>query len=84
MNFKEWCKQHLTERGMFDKEASAVIESVIAAEENEAMEDRWDHNTDDYPESITNILQITLDHHAIKWIDENAPRAWYRGMFVGE
>lgn len=75
MTFEEFCMKFLTERGMLDDQAKAVMEQVKSAEENESMADRWNDDIEEYPQSMMGIVVFAIKHHAIKWIDDNLPKA---------
>jgi hypothetical protein len=81
MTFKDKAQQMLTECGMFDNQADAVIERVIAAPENEAMRGRWNDDTEGYPPVMFNVLWLTVKRHALEYIEETCPQAWFKPMF---
>lgn len=41
----------------------------------------WNRPADEYPESVYNVLWISLKDIALDWIEENLPMAWYKPMF---
>ncbi|MCP4394888.1 MAG: hypothetical protein GY804_11580 [Alphaproteobacteria bacterium] len=81
MTFEKWAKDYLEKRGMFDTQAHEVVETVKVAKENEAMLKRWKDDIAGYPDAMLNVMVLTLRRHALEWIDENLPKAWYRDMF---
>lgn len=81
MTFEQIALTHL-QSAMFPKDADAVIVRMKAAEENKDMFDRWAHDEDGYPPEMKLIVIYSANVHAVKWIDENVPRAWYRPMFA--
>jgi hypothetical protein len=81
MTFRDKAKQMLTERGMFDNQAEAVMDRVIAAPENKAMQGRWNDDTSGYPPPMVNVLWFTVKRHALEYIEETCPEAWFKPMF---
>jgi hypothetical protein len=84
MTFAEKAKEMLTERGMTEFQADAVLERVKADPANEVMQDRWEHSITHYGEAELRTLWYTVRTNAVEWMDENCPRAWFRPMFAGE
>ena len=82
MTFREWAVEYCYKRGMFRNQATEVVESMIAGPSNGAMEHRWGDRIEDYPPLMQEVLAIELNSCAVRWMDANLPRAWYRGMFV--
>jgi len=41
----------------------------------------WDRDEGGYPDNMYILWTIQLRPIALKWIDENAPMAWFRDMF---
>ena len=82
MTFREKAIEMLTSRGMFDAQAEAVVERVVADEANAPMRDRWDDDVAGYPEPMLAVLWFTVRTNAVEWIDEHCPKAWYRPMFA--
>ena len=77
--FRQWAHAYLVSRGMFDKQADAVLESLALAPD--PMQGRWNDCIDDYPDVVLNAVSLSLDAHAVKWIEENLPNAWFKPMF---
>lgn len=84
MTIRQLFEKRLYECGMFDKDIAAVMESVIAAKENEAVQGRWDENPSGYPPQLLAALWFSVRKHTLAWIDANCPQAFYRAMFVNE
>jgi len=72
----------LEENGMFPNDAKAVVEAMKAAPENETMKERWGDSWQDYPSAILSLAWLSAKEYALKWIDTNHPKAWYRPMFT--
>jgi hypothetical protein len=83
MTLEEFAIKHLTDNGMFDAQAKQVIESVKSAKENEAMQGRWNDDSEGYPSSMMGVLIYTVNNHAVEYIDKNCPKAWFRPIFAG-
>ncbi len=81
MTIKEKLVDMLHDGGMFREQATAVVERVIADPANESMAGRWNDTPEDYPPAILNLAWFSTKRHALAWIDENCPQAWFRGMF---
>jgi len=71
----------LMANGMFESQADEVIKLVKEDKANEAMIDRWNDQTTDYPEAIMNLAWMSARKHAREWIAKNKPMAWYRQIF---
>ena len=81
MTFKEKMVELLHGQGMFQSQAEAVVELVIADPANEAMKGRWNEDIAGYPPEIVAVLWLSTKHTAREWIAENCPRAWFRPLF---
>ena len=83
MTTKEKLKKMLTDRGMFDDQADEVLKEAIPQIESITPDYRitWDRPASDYDNEFYNAMWISLCYAALKWIDKNAPQAWFRPMF---
>lgn len=81
MNFEEKIKELLFNHGMFENQANAVIKIM---KEDKAMVNRWNDDTGEYPDSVLNVLWLSVKAAALEYIDENCPLAWFRSLFVSE
>jgi hypothetical protein len=84
MTTKEKIIEMLVEKGMFQNQAEKVFQ---AAKENltEFMPGysiTWDRPASEYPAPVYAAMWLTVKDEALKWIDKNAPEAWFRQMFV--
>ena len=82
MTIKEYLSKALEDRGMFPHQAVEVVAGVVEA--TTEMAGRWDDDTEGYPPQMLAVLWYSVDRAALKWIDENLPKAWFRPMFVKE
>lgn len=81
MTIEQELYRRIFECGVFDKDVAAIIERVKASPENEAMITRWNDDVDDYPSAMISIAWLSAKRHALEYIDENCPQAWFRGAF---
>ncbi len=84
MTTREKLKKMLVDKGMFEDQAEEVMEMAIPKIEELTPGYRitWDRPADEYPAPLYSIFWLTLKEVAIKWIDANVPKAWYRPMFA--
>ncbi len=78
---KQQCLSYLVSNGMSDNEAENLFNLFIDKDFNEAMKNRWDEPSENYPPVILKISLISLRRFAFEWISENNPMAWYKSMF---
>ncbi len=83
MTTKERLKKMLTDKGMFDSQANAILREAIPKIESMTPNYRitWDRPASEYPDVVYNVMWRPLCEAALKWIDENMPEAWFRPMF---
>lgn len=81
MTFRDKAKEILKARGMSENQAEAVMERVEAAPENDVMRGRWNDHVEGYPPQMFNVLGYTVRRHALEYIEENCPAAWFKSMF---
>lgn len=84
MTIRETLAKHLTDNGMFESQAEAVIEQFMGTDATQPMRGRWDDPTTEYPAALTDALLHGLCFVALEWIDANLPEAWYRPIFLPE
>ena len=87
MTIKEYMKQQLVNRGMFEEQADEVIKTIIEDSTNnensivKGMADRWNHQTDEYPSVMLNILFMSIKKFVLDWIIKIKPEAWFKPLF---
>ncbi len=88
MTLHEYFEKHLTNNGMFPKDATVVMDAVKTnAEDNGTKDVKWsdpvgsDAPLGGYSPQLIAALTMTVNYEALKWIDANCPKAWYRAMF---
>lgn len=84
MNFEQFVDNYLEQRCLGAKERAVILEAVKASPANESMAGRWNDDVEGYPLMIRNVLSLTINTEALKYIDEFQPEAFYRVMFTGE
>lgn len=77
-------KEMLFNHGLFEDQTATVMEMMKADEVNEAMEGRWGENVEDYPPVLLSVLWLSMRDCALRYIDANCPKAWFRSLFVNE
>lgn len=83
MTTKERLKKMLTDRGMFDDQADAILEEAIPKIESATPDYQmtWNRPAEEYPDVLYNVMWIYLKDAALEWIEKNAPQTWFRPMF---
>ena len=74
----------LIERGMFESQATKVME-IAKPMFVEAMPNykfTWDRPAEEYPDAVYTVGFLIVKRAAIQWIDEYLPRAWFRPIFL--
>lgn len=79
MTLREYLHQDLVAKGLFPEEADSVIATF--ADQQEAMKDRWSDHTEGYPAPLLASLIVGANITAGKWLEQNKPLHWARGMF---
>lgn len=82
MTIEEKLVDMLYNHGLFKHQAVEIIERVKADEVNKSMMGRWQDQMDGYPSQLLAGLWLSVEDHALQWIDENCPQAWYRPIFA--
>jgi len=84
MNFEDKMKDLLIQNGMFGSQADEVIAEAKVANCCESMMGRWGDDVSGYPEMMVNVLWLSVKTVALKWLEENAPEAWFKPMFMDD
>lgn len=81
---REKLQKMLVSKGMFESQAEEVIK--LAIPELKALLDDYeitlDRPSEEYPQSIYDVLFFIIKPIALRWIEKNKPEAWYKEMFV--
>lgn len=80
MTWEELVKDHLTKNGMFPEHVNEVFE-MMKEDEIKELRDRWKDDISGYPPTMKNVVIFITNRTALKWIDTNLPKAWFRSMF---
>ena len=72
----------LVDKGMWEKDATSVLETMKKDESQVALADRWTDFVEDYSKEFLTAISLTAESFALAWIDANLPKAWYRRNFV--
>lgn len=85
MTLENFVRGYLFQNGMFESDVQKVME---LAKQDEVLKDtiseRWNDSLEGYPPLFKNLLIVSINAIAVKYIDENCPLAWYRPMFAGD
>ena len=82
MTVIEHLKKFLISNGMFENQASIVMENFIKGEFTTSMSSRWNEEVCNYPEILIGITEEILRTYGLKYIDKHAPKAWFRPVFL--
>ena len=83
MTWREWMETYLTERGLWPKEAQAVIADHTAKDApGEPMATRLDDEMEGYPSQLKAVVLIGLNAEAVHGIDAHAPRHFALSIFT--
>ena len=80
MTTKEKLIQMCVERGMFEKQAQSIVESVIPEIEKSGRI-TWNRPAEEYPDVMYATMFLFVKNKVIEWIDTNAPKVWFRPFF---
>jgi len=72
---------YLTDNGMWETHAEQVFQRALPDLEADSRV-TWDRPAEDYPTVMYAVWIIVLKRHALEWIDEYLPKAWFRPMFT--
>jgi len=84
MTVRERLEAILFQFGMFEEQAFKVME--IAIPEIDSISDeykiQWDSDCNVYNDEMYDFLFSYVKKAALKWIDEHAPKVWFRENFI--
>lgn len=69
---------YLVDKGMSESQAKAVLD-IAKPEIERYCRITWDRPA---PPAMYAAMILVINPIAVKWIDENLPKAWFRGMFL--
>lgn len=67
---------------MLSNQVEDVMTNFIKGEEDSSMASRWLEDPESYPEILYHLQWRILCTYALKYIDEHAPKAWFRPVFL--
>lgn len=84
MTTREKLIEMCIDNGMFPEQAKEVVELAISEIDKlvDGYKTTWDRPANEYPDGLYAVMFLTVADVAIKWIDENLPKAWFRSMFL--
>lgn len=66
---------------MFENQAKECVQKAMSSNLMQSISDKWNREIDDYSIVIKLRLSMNLNSIALKYIDENIPKAWFRDLF---
>lgn len=80
MTLKSAVIKKLVSNGMFEQQAKEVM---ILAEPtlNEIRNEHGVNFENEYPPMIVSLVFLQVKPIALRWIERNAPKAWFKPMF---
>jgi len=84
MTTRQRFEKMLTDMGVFDSQAAAIMELAIPmfSEASPEYSVTWDRPASEYPDAFYRVTFVLVKRAALQWIDANLPQAWFRAMFV--
>ncbi len=81
MTIRKHFEKVLYEHGLFEDQASAIMDAAAADKLLEAMQDRWNDDVSGYEKPMFGVIFLSVKRVAAKWLADNFPNHWARGMF---
>ena len=81
MTVEQFLLGHLTSSGMFESQATATLQLLKDEPNDRALAEVLGKSVDDYPTAFKAVAIMTVNRHAVRYIDRNCPQAWFRPMF---
>lgn len=82
MTIEQKMLEMMAERGMMGDEANQALKHAKDAKSQVSMKGVWRRKAEDYPLSFLIALWMNVEREVLEWIDENAPLARYRPLFI--
>ncbi len=82
MTTREKFEKMLTNNGMFESQAKKVMDlaiPVVDGFDNYKM--TWERPANEYPDPLYAVIYMMIEPIALKWIEDNCPKAWFKPMF---
>lgn len=74
--------EDLQENGMMPMQADEVMQSFMHDQRDSGMRGRWYDDPTGYPPVLYNLQWGLVCTYALKYIDEQCPKAWFRPVFL--
>lgn len=68
--------------GMLPNQVEDVMSIFVEGERDSSMSSRWMDDPEGYPPILYQLTWEMLRIYALKYIDEFAPKAWFRPVFL--
>ena len=82
---REKFEEMLYNRGLFESQASAIMDKVVEKDKSEDYHMTFDCPASEYPDALYAVYFMThVSPAAVEWIDENLPRHFARAMFASK
>jgi hypothetical protein len=82
MILRKKIETELVNRGLWPKEAEAVMKELEADKSSVPMQGRWDEDETAYPSQLFAVLLMAAKTKAVEWIDTNKPMHFARSLLV--
>ena len=80
--FEQWALRYMTDRGVWDDDASKILAGIKADKTSQPMASRWnDLVVDTRPDVMLPVLAMKIDRAVLAWCEKNMPEAWFKPMF---
>lgn len=81
MTLYQYAVDYLQQNGLFQSQAESVMIMATGDPAFECFAGRWNDDISGYPEALLAILRVSAGLLAVRWSDDNLPRAWWRTVF---
>jgi len=84
MTVRQKIENALVHLGMFEQQAQKVMDIAMPTIDgiSDEYQISWDSDCEIYEEEMYDFLFTFVKPEALKWIDENVPKAWFRENFI--
>ena len=81
MTLRAYFEARLFEHGLFESEATAVMDKAEKDSSLEAMQRRWADDTEAYPSQLLAACWLSVKRCAAEWLEANKPKHWALPVF---
>lgn len=88
MTTRERIEDLLCQRGIFERQAKAIMDYAIPLIDLDMAESgmskiTWNRPSEEYPTVFYAALMLTqINKRVVEWADQNLPMAWWKPMFM--